>query len=141
MSRNEWVVGGLSAIVLSWAAGAFAQGASSTLSTSAWRPVTIVEDGSAQAGDFGKLRKVPVLLPDDSKAKLAVDAQGQPQALLLSRSNVIADTRDRALEVGAALNGDKSLTLPVTTGAGTQIDFVIQPDGSAAVPAAQTLTR
>lgn len=103
--------------------------------TQAWSPVTIVEAGSSSARDLAGMRRLQVQLPDDSKAQLAVTESGEPRALMLSESNTIADVRSRALEAGAALNGDGSVTLPVSTAAGSRIDFVIRTDGSVVAPA------
>lgn len=143
----------LAAILLGGAGAVFAQGMNdaslrpegaaqarlSLQSASGWRPLQVVEAGSSEASAYARLRKVPVTLPDDSQAQLAVGENGEPQALLFPESNAIASARERALEAGAALNGDRSVTLPLSTAAGSRIDVVIRPDGSAMVPGMQNV--
>lgn len=101
-----------------------------------WRPVSLIEADSPQARSFGS-KTVPVTLPDESQAKLLVDGDGLPQALVFESSNLLAGPRERALQSGAVIADDDSLVMPATTSEGQSLDFVVKPNGDALVSAPQ----
>lgn len=99
-----------------------------------WFHADVVDTDSPQARVYRDRQQLPVRLPDSSAATVVTSA-GQPRALLLPPSNVLADGRERALQAGAAQEADRSLLLPALTEQGERIDFVIDQDGSAIVSA------
>ena len=112
-------------ILATFAAGLFSAAAQAS-------PVAIVQANSEEAGKFSSLNKIAAKMPDKGKAHLAVDAAGAPQALLLPAGGD-ASVRDQLLKYGAALNGDGSLTMPVTTPKGAQLEILVAADGTASV--------
>ena len=99
-----------------------------------WRPVNLLEADSPQARSL-RMSTVTVTLPDDSRAKLLVDSDGLPQALVFASSNVLAAPRDRVLQAGAVIADDDSFVMPATTSEGQSLDFVVKPNGEALVSA------
>lgn len=101
-----------------------------------WRPVSLFEADSPQARSL-HASTVVVTLPDDSHAKLLVDGDGMPQALVFAASNVLAGSRERAMQAGAVIADDDSLVMSATTSEGQALDFVVKPSGEALVSAPQ----
>ena len=101
-----------------------------------WRPVSLLEADSPRARSL-RAKVVPVILPDESRAKLLVDGDGLPQALVFASSNVLAGPRERVLQAGAVIADDDSLVMQATTSEGQVLDFVVKPDGDALVSAPQ----
>ena len=95
-----------------------------------WYSADVVEADSPRARRYSEHRQLPVRLPDDSAAKVAVSA-GEPQALLLPPSNTLADGRERALQAGAEVDHNRNVVLSAVTDQGVRIEFVFHDDGKA----------
>lgn len=100
-----------------------------------WRPIHLLEADSPRARRMNE-SAVPVILPDNSRAKLLIDREGLPRALILRPSNLLVGQRERVLEAGAAMTEDQSLLLSATTDQGQTVDVLLKPTGDAAVAAA-----
>ena len=100
------------------------------------RPVNLLEADSPRARSLGS-KAVPVVLPDQSRAKLLVDRDGLPRALVFESSNVLAGARERALQAGAVIADDDSLVMQAITKEGQALHFVVKPNGEAYVSAPQ----
>lgn len=95
-----------------------------------WYRADVVESDSPRARRYSEHRQLAVHLPDASPAKVALSG-GEPQALLLPPSNTLADSRDRALQAGAAIDRNRNVVLSAVTSEGAHIEFVFHDDGKA----------